>query len=252
MTQPTFNLLIVGWIAVALVLVPVQLFITAPYGRYRRAGWGPEIGNRTGWIVMELVSPLALLAPFFFLGWPGGVPTLVFVALWLAHYINRALIYPLTTKTAGKTIPLAIVLGAVCFNSVNGWSNGYYLAQGWGGYGPEWLTDPRFLIGVALFFAGAIINLWADRKLVGLRKNGEPGYSIPRGGLFRFISCPNHFGEIVEWTGFAIACWNLPAAAFAIWTAANLGPRALSHHRWYRAEFADYPADRKALVPFVL
>jgi len=66
------------------------------------------------------------------------------------------------------------------------------------------------------------------------------------------VSCPNLFGEIVEWSGFAMMCWNLPALSFAIWTAANLIPRAISHHRWYRQRFADYPAARKAVIPFIL
>jgi hypothetical protein len=47
-------------------------------------------------------------------------------------------------------------------------------------------------------------------------------------------------------------CWSLPALSFAIWTAANLAPRALSHHAWYRARFADYPKQRRALIPFML
>lgn len=34
-------------------------------------------------------------------------------------------------------------------------------------------------------------------------------------------------GEIIEWIGFAVACWSLPAAAFAIYTIANLAPRAI-------------------------
>ena len=63
MTQQTFNLLVLAWIGLAIVLVPVQLAIAAPYGRHRRAGWGPEIGNRLGWIVMELVSICAFVAP---------------------------------------------------------------------------------------------------------------------------------------------------------------------------------------------
>jgi len=42
----------------------------------------------------------------------------------------------------------------------------------------------------------------------------------------------NFFGEIVEWTGFAVACWSLPATAYAIFTACNIGPRAISHHRF--------------------
>jgi hypothetical protein len=29
-------------------------------------------------------------------------------------------------------------------------------------------------------------------------------------------------------------------------------PRALQNHRWYRAQFPDYPANRKALVPFLI
>ena len=38
---------------------------------------------------------------------------------------------------------------------------------------------------------------------------------------------------------------------FVFFTAANLVPRAVSHHRWYQEKFDDYPA-RKAVIPFVL
>ncbi len=74
---------------------------------------------------------------------------------------------------------------------------------------------------------------------------------MPQGGLFRFVSSPNYFGEIVEWTGFAIVMGALPGFAFLAWTLANLVPRAVEHHRWYRATFADYPRARRALVPFL-
>jgi 3-oxo-5-alpha-steroid 4-dehydrogenase 1 len=39
--------------------------------------------------------------------------------------------------------------------------------------------------------------------------------------------------------------------AFALYTAANVGPRALVNHRWYRERFPDYPKQRKALIPFL-
>ena len=51
------------------------------------------------------------------------------------------------------------------------------------------------------------------------------------GGMFEWVSCANFLGEIVEWTGFAVACWSLPAAVFALMTACNLAPRAIHHHR---------------------
>jgi 3-oxo-5-alpha-steroid 4-dehydrogenase 1 len=248
-----FQVFVLVWIGLALILVPVQVRLVAPYGRHARGGWGPVVGNRLGWVVMEAVSPLAFLLPFVLLGAPVEAAVWVFAALWCLHYLNRTLIYPLTTRTAGKTMPLVIMASAVAFNAVNGWINGQYLAAGWGGYGADWLRDPRFLCGLALFALGAGLNLWADRRLVRLRARGGPQhYVIPQGGMFRWVSCPNHLGEIIEWTGFAIACWNLPALAFAVWTAANLGPRALAHHCWYRARFADYPAGRRALVPFLL
>jgi len=94
--------------------------------------------------------------------------------------------------------------------------------------------------------------LWSDNRLIHLRKPDETGYKIPKGGLFRYISCPNLFGEMVEWAGFVLMCWSWPALSFAVWTAANLGPRALAHHRWYRSHFKDYPPERKAVVPFVI
>jgi hypothetical protein len=57
---------------------------------------------------------------------------------------------------------------------------------------------------------------------------------------------------MIEWTGWAFATLSWPGAVFALWTAANLVPRALQHHAWYRSTFADYPRPRKAIIPFVL
>ena len=85
-----------------------------------------------------------------------------------------------------------------------------------------------------------------------LRSTSPEGYVVPRGPLFRWLSCPNYFGEIVEWTGFALASWSPGGLLFALWTAANLVPRAIHHHRWYRAKFADYPRSRRAVMPFLL
>lgn len=248
----TLNIVAIVWTLLALAIVPQQLKVTAPYGRHTRSGWGPMIPNQLGWCLMELVS-LVVFAGLFLAG-PAEktAPMWVFFALWCAHYVNRSLIFPWRTHTRGKTIPLAIAGSAAVFNIVNAGLNGLFL--GWAGasYPIDWLADPRFILGLAIFLLGAGINMWSDNGLIGLRRSGERGYVIPRGGLFDRISCPNHFGEIVEWSGFALMCWNLPALSFAIWTAANLIPRAMSHHGWYKRTFADYPQSRRAVIPGLL
>jgi protein-S-isoprenylcysteine O-methyltransferase Ste14 len=69
--------------------------------------------------------------------------------------------------------------------------------------------------------------------------------------MYRWVSCPNYLGEIIEWLGWAIATWSLPGLAFAVWVAANLIPRARAHHAWYQEHFSEYPPGRKALLPHV-
>lgn len=240
------------WIVLGLALIPIQLFVTAPFGRHLILRWGPVMDNRTGWIIMELISPLILWASFVGSGAKLSTPVLILMGLWTAHYINRSVIYPSRLRTTGKKIPVLIVVSAIAFNAVNGWTNGTYFGTGWGNYTIDWLIDPRFIAGVAIMLVGSAINLKADTTLLKLRSKGESGYKIPRGGLFERISCPNFFGEIIEWAGFAIACWSLPALGFAVWTAANLIPRALSHHRWYREHFENYPKNRRAIIPGML
>ena len=64
----TFNQLVIAWIGLGLLTFIVLLFITAPYGRHTRPGWGPTIGNRTGWLLME--APAALVFAAMFLNGP--------------------------------------------------------------------------------------------------------------------------------------------------------------------------------------
>ena len=92
----------------------------------------------------------------------------------------------------------------------------------------------------------------ADARLRSLRDRTDQRYSIPHGGMYRWVSCPNYLGELIEWTGWAVMTWSLAGTSFALFTAANLVPRALSHHRWYRQRFDDYPSDRRAVLPGIL
>ena len=227
-------------------------FISAPYGRHVRKGWGPHLPNWLGWLLMEAASPIGMLVLFFIGDAPKTAPLVVFLLMWEAHYIHRSFIYPFMLRDGKKKMPLAIPLMAVGFNLGNAYVNGRYLFHFAGErYSAAWLIDPRFILGGFLFVTGFVINRWADDTLRKLRQPGETGYKIPQGGLYGYISCPNYLGEIIEWFGWALATWSLPGLAFAIWTIANLTPRAWSHHKWYHEQFVDYPPERKALIPGV-
>jgi 3-oxo-5-alpha-steroid 4-dehydrogenase 1 len=247
----TFEQLVWLWIGVGAIAGMVLIWVPAPYGRHASPKWGPTVDNRLGWFVMEIVVLVVFWGIIHRSGRALSAPALVMALLFTFHYLNRAVVFPFRLRTPGKRMPLVIMLSAVAFNVVNGSLLGWQFAQR-GIYPPSWFTDPRFLLGLLLFAGGMAINWWADRKLIALRKPGETGYTIPRGGLFELVSCPNHLGEIVEWSGYAVMTWSLPGFAFAFWTAANLVPRAVSHHRWYRGTFPDYPSGRKAVIPRLL
>ena len=228
------------------------LRLRAPYGRhYAGRGWGPDIPDRVGWIVMELPAPAFFAVVYFAGDAAGGTLPLIFLGLWQCHYLNRTFVHPLRTRTTGKRMPALIAASAFIFNLLNAYVNARWVSE-LGRYDLEWLGDPRFVAGVLVFVVGFVINNHSDTILIRLRKPGETGYSVPHGGLFRWVSSPNYFGELLEWAGWALATWSLAGLAFFVYTAANLVPRALSHHAWYRARFEDYPADRQALIPRLL
>ena len=236
-----------------LVAAPISLvwllFISAPYGRHAREGWGPTLGPRAGWILMECPAVLAFCW-FYLQGAHALEPVpLVMGATWLSHYVYRTFVFPFRIRSP-RRIPVGIALLGFTFNLANAYTNGLQVSAV-GDYS-GWLADPRFAVGLSLFAAGWAINHHADHVLLHLRKPGETGYKIPHGGLYRWVSCPNYLGEMVEWLGWAVLTWSGPGLAFFVFTTANLLPRARTHHVWYKATFPDYPPGRSALVPGLL
>lgn len=226
-------------------------FISAPYGRHVRRGFGSiTVPARWAWLVMESPAVLWFLWIYASGSHARNPVSLVLLALWMSHYVHRTFIYPFSIRGA-KPWPLLVPTLGFSFQLLNATINAQWIADEHR-YPVDWLADPRFFIGTALFAAGWAINRHSDTVLTRLRAPGETGYVIPKGGFYRWLSAPNYFGEIVLWVGWAIATWSWAGLAFAVYTIANLGPRALHHHRWYREKFADYPASRRALIPFLL
>ena len=247
-----FNWFLLGWTALAVIIFASLFFVNAPYGRHIRKGWGHVIEARWGWFLMEFPALVAPFFYFFFSQRSQNLVSVMFLVMWEVHYIQRTLVYPAAKKKSVNKMPLFVMFMGLFFNAGNGYLNSRFLFSLSPLYPTRWLIDPKFIIGALLFICGFVINVHSDSLLRSLRTKGETGYKIPRGGLFEYISSPNYFGEIIEWTGWAVATWALPGAAFVLWTIANLAPRALANHRWYIQEFPDYPKKRKALIPFIL
>lgn len=251
MESTLFNaLLLFVFFAAGLAVVGTGM-ITAPYGRHARPGWGPVVGARWGWMIMESPSVFLFLLVFCLGPRSGDLVPRILAVLWLAHYVHRDLIYPLRMRPSQRTMPWVIVAMAFTFNMINSYLNARSLSA----LGPSYedtLGKFHFWYGLVVFVSGYLINRDADRRLRGLRAPGEHDYKVARGGLFDVVSCPNYLGEVIQWFGWAIMTWSGAGLAFAVFTAANLVPRAVSHHRWYQRKFPDYPRERRAIFPFLL
>eukprot|EP00127_Corallochytrium_limacisporum_P004917 Clim_evm61s191 gene=Clim_evmTU61s191 len=248
----TSDLLGAAMILTALLVQVLLNYFEAPYGRYTQPGriWGFGVPARLAWLLQEapaLFIPLIVVSTVEFSSvldkWP--------LILFIFHYIHRALIYPLHLRSNNQT-PFWIMMMAMSFCLYNGYMQcasafEHPLSQDKRQYGTACIV-----IGTITFFVGMAINIHADYHLINLRFYSSADYGIPKGGMFEYVSGANYFGEIVEWMGYAICAGTLPAAAFAIFVAANLAPRAVQHHDYYRRKFSTYPRHRKALIPALL
>lgn len=246
------RLLLLVCFALAGITFFVTGVVTAPYGRHMRAGFGAGIPKRLAWALMETPSVVVFAAIFLAGSRSHELMPRIFAALWLLHYVQRAWLDPLMMRgTAGRVMPLSVVASGMFFNVLNSYLNARWLSELGPGYASSWWYDLRFLYGLMLFTGGFMVNRWADAVLRRMRRGGVE-YAIPKGGLYDDISCPNYFGELVQWAGWAIMTWSMAGLSFAVFTAANLIPRAVAHHHWYQRQFPDYPRRRCAIFPRVL
>ena len=234
----------------ALIVFILLFFISAPYGKFSRQGWGPSIKSKWAWMMMESPSPI-LMTLFFITGDFRNLLSTIFIILWLIHYIPRTFIYSFSQAGREKPYPLLIALMAIIFNCLNGFANGFGVFNLLS-YESSWLYSWQFISGLIIFLTGFIINKTADEKLRIFGKKNPGEYVIPYGWLFNYISSPHYFGEIIEWAGWTVMTWSLPGLAFSVFTFANLFPRAIASHKWYKIHFSEYPSDRKAVIPFLV
>ncbi|EAW10201.1 3-oxo-5-alpha-steroid 4-dehydrogenase family protein [Aspergillus clavatus NRRL 1] len=235
-----------------------------------------NVPGKLGWFIMEIIGPVNLLYTLWKLPPLLNLASLppankLVAALYVIHYINRAIVSPLFAAPSMSPMHLSVVLMAVLFNWFNsaclaGWLVGYHIPVL--GYttdgaaaaaGPSSSTDNPLLLlpsatpyspathflsslGMVLFAAGMIGNIYSERTLFRLRREAaqkrdeqQPApsnsnaqasslppkdnsssssssknkfskvYVIPPPtGVFRSILYPHYVFEWLEWLGFAL------------------------------------------------
>jgi 3-oxo-5-alpha-steroid 4-dehydrogenase 1 len=232
----------------------LKLNVPIVYGRHETGEYRFRIPTRLSWVLME--SPACLVFAYFVTTGPLPVtpPVFVLFVMWQMHYFHRAFIYPFQLQIrTGSTTPIRMTLFGAILCTACGYLNGEFISK----YAVhlqsnDWFYSPAFIIGTIIFLMGYVLNKVSDSKLIKLRKQNPNEYSIPYGGVYRWVSCPNYLGEIITWFGFCCAAWSIAGLTFAFMTASNLIFRALENHQWYREKFPNYPTERKAIIPFIL
>ena len=227
-------------------------FVDAGYGKFRSNKWGYSINNKLGWVLME--CPALIPIAYTIVALTPSALAILFMSLYALHYVYRSFIFPALLKGNSK-MPLAITAMGATFN----FTNSTLLCASVVAFPKESYTDIcsyagnwNFWLGIVLFFMGMYTHMKADHTIRNLRKPGDTNHYLPKGGLFDYVTSANYFGELLEWTGFAILLCNPAAWMFVWWTAANLVPRAHAINKKYRAEFGnEQVGKRKRVLPFI-
>ncbi len=227
-------------------------FVDAGYGKFRSNKWGYSINNKLGWVLME--CPALIPIAYTIVALTPSALAILFMSLYALHYVYRSFIFPVLLKGNSK-MPLAITAMGATFN----FTNSTLLCASVVAFPKESYTDIcsyagnwNFWLGIVLFFMGMYTHMKADHTIRNLRKPGDTNHYLPKGGLFDYVTSANYFGELLEWTGFAILLCNPAAWMFVWWTTANLVPRAHAINKKYRAEFGnEQVGKRKRVIPFI-
>lgn len=212
-----------------------------------------NLPGRLGWFLMEIVGPVNLLSQVMLLPpsdgsvsfprlprWNGAV-----VALYVLHYINRAIVNPLFVAPSMSPVHVFMALSGALFNYVNsqclaGWALGFPLSTALPDTPSSKKSSVVPCLGLVLFFLGMAGNIRAERTLYSLRrdaanagmdkketKDKETGHATtnrcdkayvipPARGLFSRVLFPHYACEWLEWLGYSligtgVACQCLPS-----------------------------------------
>lgn len=170
------------------------------------------------------------------------------VAMVLGHYIKRELETVFVHRFSSETMPLVNIFK----NSAHYWIL-------FGVCNMYWFLKPskqesrvKDISMAALFTLFEFLNLQTHLVLKNLRKEGSTERGIPRGWGFNLVSSANYLWESCAWASFAVMAKVWGSWVFLIFSFGQMLSWALKKHKRYRQEFADYPKNRKAMIPFLV
>ncbi|MGH6628329.1 MAG: 3-oxo-5-alpha-steroid 4-dehydrogenase [Nevskiales bacterium] len=258
--DPTYDTVLAIGFAFALFTIIAGFFVQSPYGRFASNKMGVNLHPKLGWWLMEL--PATVVFVWFFVQGPRATEAmpLMLGVIWLIHYGNRGWFFPLSMRVANQrrsSFSVTVMGAGIFVTSIHAYLNATLFTEYGRHLTHDWFTDPRFVLGLIVYYSGFFLIVQSEAIVRHLRdpadiKPGERDYKIPYGGAYRWVSSPQYLGELTAWAGFALMTWGLPGVMIFLISAGNLVPRAFATHKWYRASFDNYPAERKALIPYVI
>ncbi|CAL1684254.1 unnamed protein product [Lasius platythorax] len=113
------------------------------------------------------------------------------------------------------------------------------------------------LICALICLCSSYMQLKSNFILAGLRKNQHGDivtkeHKIPFGGLFKYISNPLQFTEIIIYIMLSVILWEASTFHYiTIWVILNQLECTIISHEWYHKTFKNYPKERKILIPYI-
>ena len=159
----TYYIILTAMAAMAVIVFVALFFFKAGYGYLSTSNWGPKIGNKVAWVLMEAPSFCFMLYYTWRFANEGGAVNgcsnlvlYILASFFLLHYFQRSFIFPMLMR--GKsTMPIAVMLMGMTFNTFNAYVIGEWLYNpnlNGGMYTIDWLWSPQFIIGTLIFIAG--------------------------------------------------------------------------------------------------
>ena len=147
------------WLAVEISLVVSTIFGVAqqaPYGKLANDSLGSfHLSPRFGWWLMEIPASISFLATYFLT--PSGAPNVtvsrVLAFIWIRHYGNRGWVFPFFMRVAEgskASFSLTVSLIGASFTALHGHLNAKMFRALGTHYTSDWLTDPRFVVGLCI------------------------------------------------------------------------------------------------------